>query len=61
MALLAVRDLSKRFDGLIANSDISLDIPEGSLFAVIGPNGAGTRSPRKDWCAPSSSSNSSRA
>jgi branched-chain amino acid transport system ATP-binding protein len=26
---------------LTANSDISLEIPEGSLFAVIGPNGAG--------------------
>jgi branched-chain amino acid transport system ATP-binding protein len=41
MALLAVRNLTKRFAGLTANSDISLEIPEGSLFAVIGPNGAG--------------------
>ena len=41
MAFLSVRNLTKRFSGLTANSDISLDIPEGSLFAVIGPNGAG--------------------
>jgi branched-chain amino acid transport system ATP-binding protein len=41
MAVLAVRNLTKRFAGLTANSDISLEIPEGSLFAVIGPNGAG--------------------
>ena len=41
MALLEVRGLTKRFDGLVANSDIDLDVPEGSLFAVIGPNGAG--------------------
>jgi branched-chain amino acid transport system ATP-binding protein len=41
MALLAVRNLTKRFAGLTANSDIDLEIPEGSLFAVIGPNGAG--------------------
>jgi branched-chain amino acid transport system ATP-binding protein len=41
MALLAVRNLTKRFAGLTANSDINLEIPEGSLFAVIGPNGAG--------------------
>jgi branched-chain amino acid transport system ATP-binding protein len=41
MALLAVRNLTKRFAGLTANSDISLEIPEGCLFAVIGPNGAG--------------------
>ncbi len=41
MALLAVRNLTKRFAGLTANSDINLEIPEGCLFAVIGPNGAG--------------------
>jgi branched-chain amino acid transport system ATP-binding protein len=41
MALLEVRGLTKRFEGLVANSDIDLDVPEGSLFAVIGPNGAG--------------------
>jgi branched-chain amino acid transport system ATP-binding protein len=41
MALLEVRGLTKRFDGLVANSDIDLDVPEGGLFAVIGPNGAG--------------------
>ncbi len=41
MAFLEVRGLSKRFEGLVANSDIDLDVPEGSLFAVIGPNGAG--------------------
>ena len=41
MALLAVRGLTKRFQGLVANSDIDLEVPEGSLFGVIGPNGAG--------------------
>jgi branched-chain amino acid transport system ATP-binding protein len=41
MALLEVRGLTKRFDGLVANSDIDLDVAEGGLFAVIGPNGAG--------------------
>ena len=41
MALLKVRNLTKRFDGLKATSEIDLEIPEGSLFAVIGPNGAG--------------------
>ena len=39
--LLSIRGLTKRFGGLTANSDISLDVPEGSLTAVIGPNGAG--------------------
>ena len=41
MALLQVRGLTRRFSGLVANSEIDLDVPEGSLFAVIGPNGAG--------------------
>ncbi len=41
MALLNVRGLTKRFDGLVANNEIDLAVPEGSLFAVIGPNGAG--------------------
>ena len=41
MALLKVRGLTKRFDGLQANSEIDLDVPDGSLFGVIGPNGAG--------------------
>lgn len=41
MALFKVRGLTKRFDGLQANSEIDLEIPEGSLFGVIGPNGAG--------------------
>jgi branched-chain amino acid transport system ATP-binding protein len=41
MSLIKVRRLTKRFSGLLANSEVDLDIPEGSLFAVIGPNGAG--------------------
>ena len=39
--LLAVRGVSRSFGGLKAVSDISLDVPEGSLSALIGPNGAG--------------------
>jgi branched-chain amino acid transport system ATP-binding protein len=39
--LLQARDLSKRYAGLLALSDYSLDLPEGSIHGVIGPNGAG--------------------
>jgi branched-chain amino acid transport system ATP-binding protein len=39
--LLRVRDLSKRYAGLVALSDYSLDLPEGTIHGVIGPNGAG--------------------
>ena len=41
MALLSIRDVTMRFGGLVANDSISIDVPEGMLFAVIGPNGAG--------------------
>ena len=33
--------LSRRFGGLLAVSDVSLDLAVGELHAVIGPNGAG--------------------
>ncbi len=38
---LAVRHLTKRFGGVAAIDDLTLDFPAGSLSAVIGPNGAG--------------------
>ena len=41
MALLSIRDVTVKFGGLVANGEISIDVPEGALFAVIGPNGAG--------------------
>ncbi|TAM46453.1 MAG: ABC transporter ATP-binding protein [Burkholderiaceae bacterium] len=41
MALLEVRNLTKRFGGLIANRDISLQVDAGEIVAIIGPNGAG--------------------
>jgi branched-chain amino acid transport system ATP-binding protein len=39
--LLQVEELSKRFDGIVATDQLSLDIANGELHAVIGPNGAG--------------------
>jgi len=39
--LLQVEGLSKRFGGIVASNNISLDINVGELHAVIGPNGAG--------------------
>ncbi|MDA8287862.1 MAG: ABC transporter ATP-binding protein [Actinomycetota bacterium] len=44
MAALSVRELSLRFGGVDALSEVSLEIPDRSLFAVIGPNGAGKTS-----------------
>lgn len=39
--VLKVANLVKRFGGLIATDNLSLDIREGEVHAVIGPNGAG--------------------
>ncbi|MCZ8317110.1 ABC transporter ATP-binding protein [Phreatobacter sp.] len=39
--MLDVRSVTKRFGGLVAVSDVSLTVPEGSITGLIGPNGAG--------------------
>jgi branched-chain amino acid transport system ATP-binding protein len=40
-AILRAQSLHKNFGGVKAVSDISFEVPAGSIFAVIGPNGAG--------------------
>ena len=41
MPLLEVRNVTKRFGGIVANHDITLDVREGEIVGLIGPNGAG--------------------
>lgn len=38
---LTVRSLTKKFGGLTAVSNVSMQVAKGTLHAVIGPNGAG--------------------
>ena len=40
-ALLSAKNLVKRFGGLAAVNDVSVDLWRGRIHAVIGPNGAG--------------------
>jgi branched-chain amino acid transport system ATP-binding protein len=39
--LLRAEALHKNFGGVQAVSDISIEVPRGSIYAIIGPNGAG--------------------
>jgi ABC-type branched-subunit amino acid transport system ATPase component len=39
--LLEVIDLTKRFGGLIALSNVSLSIAAGEIVGIFGPNGSG--------------------
>jgi branched-chain amino acid transport system ATP-binding protein len=39
--MLEISGLTKRFGGLIATNDVTLNFAAGTLSAVIGPNGAG--------------------
>src|SRR5207249_5580327 len=38
---IEIRNVTKRFGTFIALDDVSLEIPEGSLTAVLGPSGSG--------------------
>jgi len=39
--ILQVRDLGRTFGGIVAVSDLHLDVKAGSIHGLIGPNGAG--------------------
>jgi len=41
MALLEIKNVSKRFGGLKAVSDVSMSIDAGEITFIVGPNGAG--------------------
>jgi len=41
MSMLEVRGASKHFGGVVANQNISIDVPEGKIIGLIGPNGSG--------------------
>ncbi|PKL88848.1 MAG: ABC transporter ATP-binding protein [Ignavibacteriae bacterium HGW-Ignavibacteriae-2] len=41
MSMLKIENLTKVFGGLIAVNNISIDVKEGEIFGLIGPNGSG--------------------
>lgn len=40
-AAVRVTHLSKNYGTLLANNDVTFDVPKGSVFGLVGPNGAG--------------------
>jgi branched-chain amino acid transport system ATP-binding protein len=40
-AMLEVERVRKSFGGLLANKDVSLRVPKGGIYGLIGPNGSG--------------------
>lgn len=41
MALLKLENVTKRFGGLVAVDDVSLEIKHGQFIGIVGPNGSG--------------------
>jgi branched-chain amino acid transport system ATP-binding protein len=39
--LLELRKVTKSFGGVVANREVSLSVPRGRIFGLIGPNGSG--------------------
>jgi ABC-2 type transport system ATP-binding protein len=41
MSAIEIRRVTKRFGNVTAVNDLTLDVPEGSIYGFIGPNGSG--------------------
>jgi ABC-2 type transport system ATP-binding protein len=41
MSAITVTGLTKNYDGVLANADVSFEVETGEIFGYLGPNGAG--------------------
>ena len=49
---IQVRGVSKRFGDAVALEDVNLDVPTGSLTALLGPSGGGKSTLAQGGCRP---------
>lgn len=41
MSIISCKNVTKRYGNFTALNNVSLDVPEGTIFGLLGPNGAG--------------------
>ena len=39
--IVEMKHITKRFPGIVANDDVTIQIKRGEIFALLGENGAG--------------------
>ena len=39
--IVEMRNITKRFPGIIANDDVTIQVRKGEVYALLGENGAG--------------------
>ena len=39
--IVEMKNITKRFPGIVANDDITIQIKKGEIYAILGENGAG--------------------
>jgi ABC-2 type transport system ATP-binding protein len=49
--IIRVRDLTRRFGALTAVDGLTLDVPPGEIFGLVGPDGAGKTTTLRMLCA----------
>jgi ABC-2 type transport system ATP-binding protein len=41
MSIIEIKNLTKKYNGLVAVDSLNLEVKEGEIFGLLGPNGAG--------------------